>query len=240
MAVAGHQHGAEQERPDQYARDTTPSQTPQGVLALQRAAGNGAVARLMAVQRYAVGAKKDADSATVLAWLAANSPYAPEAAHTKAAFSMKRAFDATESKESPGTWTVTVKSSSVAMTKSVDMPTWAPTKIKAEWDAAHSALRAHEALHEGVADKWKTTLEGRLSTFTHTTAASSWDDATAKAGVELNALWATWIQEHQDDQDKLDPYAVTIGAPPTPPAPPAPAAPEAAPESGENPPPIEE
>lgn len=237
MAVAEHQHGVEPERPDQYAHDMTPGQTPHGVLALQRAAGNGAVARLMAVQRYAVGAKADSDSATVLAWLAANSPYAPEAAHTKAAFSMKRAFDATESKESPGTWTVTVKSSSVAMTKSVDMPTWAPTKIKKEWDAAHAALRAHEALHEGVAVKWKTTLEGRLSSFTHTTAASSWDDATAQAGTELNAQWATWIQEHQDEQEKLDPYNVTIGAPP---APVAPVAPEAAPESGENPPPVEE
>lgn len=240
MALAGHQHGADPERQDAPARETTAGRTPQGVLALQRAAGNGAVAGLLGVQRYAVGAKADSDATTVLAWLAANSPYAPEAAHTQAAFSMTRTFDA---KEKDGTWTVKVKASTVDVKKSVDMPTWAPTKIKKEWTAAHTALRAHEALHEGVADTWKATLKARLSAYTFTTStATSWDDATAEAGADLDAKWVTWIEEHQKDQDKLDPYAVVIAgaAAPAPPAPaPTPDA-EAAPESGETTSPVEE
>lgn len=237
MALAGPQHSPHHDGPDPCARDATGIRGPQGVLALQRAAGNGAVARLMAVQRYPVGAPADADSASVLAWLAANSPYAPEAAHTEAAFSMTRTFDA---KEKDGTWTVKVTASTVTAKKSVDMPTWAPTKIKKEWTAAHTALRAHEALHEGVADTWKATLKARLAAYTFTTTtATSWDDATAEAGVDLDEKWATWIEEHQKDQVKLDPYSVTIANPPAPAVPPAPAAP-AAPESSEGPEPVEE
>ncbi|WP_182378101.1 DUF922 domain-containing protein [Nocardioides sp. WS12] len=241
MALAEHHHGAEHERPDAYARETTPGRTPQGVLALQRAAGNGAVAGLLGVQRYAVGAAADSDATAVLAWLAANSPYAPEAAHTQAAFSMTRTFDAKEAKDK--SWTVKVTASTVTVAKSVDMPTWAPTKIKKEWTAAHTALRAHEARHEGVADTWKATLKARLAAYTFTsTTATSWDDATAEAGVDLDEKWATWIEEHQKAQEKLDPYAVVIAGAAAPVAPVAPVTPDAdaAPESGETPSPIEE
>lgn len=209
--------GSAPQRPREGAPRGTAAPTPLGLHALQRAAGNAAVAQH--VQRYAVGVPATADYATLMAWMQASNPYAPdEAAHTTARFSYQVAWDHTGE---AGMWTLTPRdTSTVSVTKSVDMPVWRArdAALQAAWAAGVTALRAHEAQHEGVADTWRTTLLGRVLAFSSSSSASTLRAARDEANAALAAEWQTWLAEHQADQTALDPYSVTVVDPQAPPA----------------------
>ncbi|THI93718.1 DUF922 domain-containing protein, partial [Nocardioides sp.] len=194
-----------------------PVPRPLGLLALQRAAGNAAV--VQQVQRYAVGVPATADHATLMAWMQGNNPYAPdEAARTTARFRYNVTWD--HSGES-GSWTLTPRdTSTVTVTKSVDMPVWRARDpaLQAAWAAGVTALRAHEAQHEGVADTWRTTLLGRLLAFSTSSSAATLQAARNEANTALAAEWQTWLAEHQAEQSALDPYSVVVANPQAPPA----------------------
>lgn len=226
-----HQHEEKPVTPAGVGRRAqSPTARSHALLALQRAAGNEAVSRLLDVQRYAVGADSKADKHAVLAWIAANGPYTPEAAYTEAVFNMSRTFAATQNKKTK-VWTVTVAKANVTVSTSVDMPEYSPDKnldppqptdpdaapqpappnpTYTEWPKGTKALRAHEAKHEQTAKEWKTKLLTRLQAFTFKSTAATWDDATAEAGAELDTKWAAWLAEHQTAQNKLDPYVFVL------------------------------
>lgn len=196
---------------------------PTGLLALQRAAGNAAVAQH--VQRYAVDVPTEAPYKTLMAWMASSNPYAPDqAAKTNAAFTYSVAWVA---KGAAGAWTVTPASTaSVQLAKDVDMPEWTAkdAKLQKAWAAGITALRAHEKAHEDLAVTWKATLQSRVRAFTMTSTADTEEAAGAEANTKLNAEWLVWLGEHQAAQNKLDPYHVVVTDPyPPPPTPPVPA-----------------
>src|SRR5262249_25461275 len=118
----------------------------------------------MPVQRWAVRvAPGTTDCMVVVNWMNAHSPYRDTTGWAKTTAN----FDWTGPLEFDGEGsdlTVRVKAPAVTMTKSVDMPTWAPTPpaMRSAWSAMTSDLRAHEARHEAIADRWKTTLTDRL------------------------------------------------------------------------------
>jgi predicted secreted Zn-dependent protease len=213
-------HHATAPTADDRAQEHRASPTPPaaGLLHLQRAAGNAAVARH--VQRYAVGVPATADHATLMGWLTTKNPYAPDsAAKTDAKFRYKVAWVA---KGEPGSWIVTpAAGAAVTMTKTVDMPVWVAKdpKLQQEWAAGVAALRTHEGAHEALAATWKTTLEGRLAAFSTTSAADNETGAGKDASAELATQWQTWLDEHQAAQEALDPYAVTVTDPYPKPAP---------------------
>lgn len=220
-----HARGHEQKEPDQAPapRPATTS-APADLLHLQRAAGNAAVSRH--VQRYAVGVKDTADHKTLMDWLTTKNPYAPDsAAKTRTKFTYKVAW---VTKGEPGSWTVTPSdAAAVVLEKSVDMPVWAAKdpKLQAAWSGGVTALRAHEKAHEDLADTWRTTLQGRLASFSATSTGANETEAGKDASKQLATEWATWVAEAQTAQEGLDPYSVVVTDPypraaPTP-APPA-------------------
>lgn len=184
------------------------------VSALQQRHGNAAVQRLLApasalpVQRWTVTlAPGTTDCARVVSYMDANSPYRTDSgwARTNARFNWTGDPAYTTSE---GVTTATVTSPTVTRGGNVDMPTWAPTDpaMAAAWSAMTRDLRAHEALHEGIADTWDSTLRSNLTSLRVTVANRS--IATFRAAVQ--AEWNAWIGQHQRDQRAIDPYTALL------------------------------
>jgi predicted secreted Zn-dependent protease len=186
---------------------------------LQRQAGNASVQGLLgaggpgagaigglAVQRWAVKvAPGTTDCMVVVNWMNAHSPYRETTGWAQTTAN----FDWTGPLEFDGEGsdlTVRVKNPAVTMTKSVDMPTWAPShpSMRAAWSAMTSDLRAHEARHEAIADRWKGTLTERLK-------ALRLSVTSRRAGERaVDDEWKGWLREHQDEQKSIDPFTAML------------------------------
>lgn len=174
--------------------------------AVQRSAGNRAMSRMLAVQRWAIPAPNDASCSDMIASANANSPYAPEWAKTAVNFQQSYGYTVTGK-------TARIINGVVNHTAPVDMPAWSSSDpaMQTAWTTARTALRAHETQHQTKAATWKTTLQNRLNALSVT-----FDDPGDIAGL-VTAEWDTWVADHQADQDSIDPYTVNINCP-TPPA----------------------
>jgi hypothetical protein len=205
-------------------------------LALQRSAGNQAVQRMLrrspasqgarrpsvsrgvgggTIQRYPVGVAADADYDTLLDWLMTSSPHLPDAwALTTANFSYNTGRARAELVEE-GEYTVTFRGPRVTLSKEVDMPTWRSSsrEMRVVWDAMYSELRAHEARHEGIADRWKTELQRRMNEYSVTVYADSETEAKEQAVADFEFEFAGWIDEQQAEQDAIDPFTATLARP---------------------------
>jgi predicted secreted Zn-dependent protease len=181
---------------------------------LQRRHGNAAVQRLLApmgglpVQRWAVGLPRaTADCARVVSYLDANSPHRADSgwAKTRASFSWGGSPAYTET---DGVITATVTSPTVRKTVSVDMPQWSPTSpaMSQAWSSMSATLRAHEAVHEGIASEWETTLTSRLASLSVTVANRN----IASFNAAVQAEWNAWIAEHQAAQTAIDPFTAVL------------------------------
>lgn len=181
---------------------------------LQQRHGNAAVQRLLApgsglaVQRWAVTLPAGTtDCARVVSYMDANSPYRATSgwARTNARFSWggDPAYATSD-----GVTTATVTSPTVTKAVAVDMPRWAPTDpaMRNAWTAMTTDLRAHEAIHEGIANTWESTLRTNLSSLSVTVANRS--IATFRAAVQ--AEWDGWLAQHQADQTAIDPFTAVL------------------------------
>jgi len=181
---------------------------------LQERHGNAAVQRLLApgaalpVQRWAVTLPAaTTDCARVVSYMNSSSPYRADSgwARTNARFSWggDPAYTTTD-----GVTTATVTNPTVTKTVNVDMPRWAPTNpaMATAWTAMTRDLRAHEALHEGIANTWESTLRTNLGALSVTVANRS--IATFRAAVQ--AEWDTWLGQHQAEQTGIDPYTAVL------------------------------
>jgi predicted secreted Zn-dependent protease len=183
------------------------------IASLQAQHGNAAVQRLLAgpglaVQRWAVTLPRSTtDCAVVVNWMNANSPYRATSgwARTNARFSW--GGDPVYS-TADGATTATVSSPTVTKTVSVDMPTWAPTDaaMSAAWSAMVAELRAHEALHEGIANTWEGTLRTNLTGLTVTV--PNRNIASFRSAVQTE--WNGWLAQHQADQTAIDPFSALL------------------------------
>ena len=183
------------------------------ITTLQRIHGNAAVQRLLAtsgptVQRWAVTlAASTSDCAVVVNWMNAHSPHRADSgwAKTRAQFSWggDPAYTTTE-----GVTTATVTSPTVTPTVTVDMPSWAPTDpaMRTAWAAMIADLRAHEALHEGIARTWETNLRTNLTNLTVTV--PNRQIASFRSAVQ--AEWNAWLAQHQAAQTAIDPYSALL------------------------------
>jgi hypothetical protein len=184
---------------------------------LQRHLGNAHVQRLMEsvpyqVQRYPVGAPRTADCQTVIQWLDAHSPYRPMWAKTNVTFRWTGAFRITGSAPD---FQVGIVRPRVTVSKPVDMPRWSPRApaMARAWTSMTSDLRAHEAQHEAIADRWRGILLQRLTALSLTVNAATRDAALAAAPAGVDAEWTAWLAEHQTDQDAIDPFTALLNCP---------------------------
>lgn len=207
---------------DRTARVAVAGDRPHGPAAAfdaaQRAVGNQAVQRMAAgdlpIQRYAVtGLARTATCSELLAHLKANSPYAPEAAHTDVRLGWTAGKPKTR-KADVGIELVFPKAA-VSRKTSVDMPQWAPTGPMAKataWPAAVKALRAHEAKHERAGADAQRAIQARLRTATWPVLGSL-ADATTAALANLADEFASGLADHDAAQAHLDPYEVEVDCP---------------------------
>lgn len=184
---------------------------------LQRHVGNAGVQRLIGpapypVQRYRVGVPRTADCETVIQWLNTQSPYRPMWAKTNVRFSWTGTYKVTGTAPD---FQVSIANPRVTVRKPVDMPQWRPRDpaLAAAWTGMYGQLRAHEAEHEAIADRWRETLLERLAALSLPITASSRRAALAAARAALDAEWQGWLTEHQADQDAIDPYVAVLDCP---------------------------
>lgn len=181
---------------------------------LQERHGNAAVQRLLApggsppVQRWAVTLPVGTtDCARVVSYMDANSPYRADSgwARTNARFNW--GGDPSYA-TSDGVTTATVTTPTVAKIANVDMPRWAPTDpaMASAWTGMTTALRAHEALHEGIATTWELTLRTNLGSLSVTVP----NRTIAAFRSAVQAEWNTWIAQHQAAQTAIDPYTAVL------------------------------
>ena len=186
---------------------------------LQRQVGNETVGQLLAlgrapgtaqaglsVQRWPVSvAAGTSDCAVVVNWISAHSPYRQSSgwAQTRPTFGWGGDFAYSGSGDS---LTVSISNPSVSLATAVDMPSWAPTNpsMSRAWTAMWADLRAHESLHEGVANTWKDTLLSRLTSLSLPIARQ------ADGPAAVRRAWAGWIAEHQAEQTALDPFTAIL------------------------------
>lgn len=199
-------------RADDRAESGEPMRAPHPIAAMQRAVGNAAVERALA-QRYPVRVAKDASCDQVTNWLSQHSPYAPEAAQTRAQFTWK------------GEWVITgkaprfrlrMRNASVTMHgPDVDMPEWQPTNpaVRAAWDDMYARLRRHEADHEQIAWDWKTILAERLANLSLEVTAASRKEVERRAQALINAKWRGWIAEFRAEMRSIDPHTEELHCP---------------------------
>ena len=173
---------------------------------VQRSAGNRALTRMLAVQRWAIPAAADASCSDMIASANTSSPYAPEWAKTAINFQQQYGYTVAGK-------TARIVNGVVTHTAPVDMPEWSSSDpaMQTAWTTARTALRGHETQHQNKAATWQTTLQSRLNALSVT-----FDDPGEIAGL-VTAEWDTWVADHQADQDSIDPYTVNINCP-TPPA----------------------
>jgi predicted secreted Zn-dependent protease len=181
---------------------------------LQQRHGNAAVQRLLApagapaVQRWAVTLPVvTTDCARVVSYMDANSPYRGDSgwARTNARFNWGGDPAYTTS---DGVTTATVTNPTVTRVVNVDMPRWAPTNpaMATAWTGMTTALRAHEAVHEGIATTWESTLRTNLGSLSVTVA----NRTIGAFRSAVQAEWNTWIGQHQADQTAIDPYTAVL------------------------------
>lgn len=217
----GHAHVPGHEE-DSYARPEpvtkpAPPMSPLGLMALQRAAGNAAATRQ--IQRYAVGVPATASYDQLLAWIINKNPYAKDGSAAKTKVTFAHGPVSWEVAGEAGSWTVTPKAApTITGTPTVDMPVWTAKdpELQKVWSAAVTTLRAHEAVHEGVAATWKAKLVENSRTFSFDSTAKTKAAAITAAGVQFEKEWKGWLAEHQAEQVALDPYDVTIEQPAAP------------------------
>ncbi len=183
------------------------------IATLQRRHGNAAVQRLLAgpglaVQRWAVTlGRGTTDCNVVVNWMNANSPYRTSSgwAKTNARFSWGGDPAYTTA---GGTTTATVANPTVTKTVSVDMPSWSPTDptMSAAWSSMSTALRAHEARHEGIANTWEGTLRTNLTGLSVTVP----NRTLAAFNSAVQGQWNGWLGQHQADQTAIDPYTALL------------------------------
>jgi predicted secreted Zn-dependent protease len=182
--------------------------------AVQRRHGNAALQRLLApgtampVQRWAVGLPVGTtDCDTVITYMNKNSPYRADSGWARTRPSFSWGGDSSY-REAGGVITASVANPTVTKTVSVDMPSWAPTNpaMAAGWTAMIRNLRAHEAVHEGIATTWEATLLSRLTALR--VAVPNRTPAAFTAAVQ--AAWTGWIAEHQAAQTAIDPYTAIL------------------------------
>ena len=187
------------------------------VRSLQQTAGNSSVQRLvdsvsgaaLPVQRYAVGVRRTASCQQVIDWLNAQNPHRPAWAKTTPRFNWTGGVEVTGSAPD---FQVSVSNPGVTMRTTVDMPRWNPTDpaMATAWQAMHATLRAHEAEHEVIADRWKDMLLERLTNLSLTLSARSRAAAQPAAQAAVQAEWRGWLVEHQNDQNAIDPFAAVL------------------------------
>jgi len=187
------------------------------VRSLQQTAGNSSVQRLvdsvsgaaLPVQRYAVGVRRTASCQQVIDWLNAQNPHRPAWAKTTPRFNWTGGVEVTGSAPD---FQVSVSNPGVTMRTTVDMPRWNPTDpaMATAWQAMHATLRAHEAEHEVIADRWKDMLLERLTNLSLTLSARSRAAAQPAAQAAAQAEWRGWLVEHQNDQNAIDPFAAVL------------------------------
>jgi hypothetical protein len=177
-------------------------------LELARVLGPGSI------QRYPVGVRPSASCDTVLDWMQTSNPYAAQGnvALTTARFRWSGGFNVVGTAPD---FTVTLTNPAVSLNKSVDMPVWSPSAeaMQGAWGSMITQLRAHEARHEAIADRWRATLLARLTALSLSVSAASERAARTEANRLVNEQWAGWLAEHQADQDAIDPYAAPLNCP---------------------------
>ena len=69
-----------------------------------------------------------------------------------------------------------------------------------------TALRAHEAEHEGIAATWESTLRTNLTALSVTVP----NRTLAAFNAAVQAEWNGWLAEHQADQLAIDPFTALL------------------------------
>lgn len=181
---------------------------------LQQSHGNAAVQRLVAgggdlpVQRWAVNLPAGTtDCATVVNYMNTNSPHRNDGGWAKTSVRFNWGGDPSFA-GSGDSLTATVRNPSVTKSMSVDMPRWAPTNpaMASAWSSMTTDLRAHEAQHEGIANRWETTLRTDLTGLTVYPASRTTPAFTSAVQSE----WDGWLGQHQSDQRAIDPYSALL------------------------------
>lgn len=180
---------------------------------LQRQVGNASVQRLiegsatdLPIQRWAVGLPAGTtDCMVVVNWMNGHSPYRATSGWAKTSARHSWSGPLVFSGEADSL-TVSVSGPAVTMSKSVDMPTWAPTHpaMRTAWASMASGLRAHEAEHEAIADRWKATMLQRLQGLS--LAVNSRREGQGAVQAEFDS----WVAEHQAEQTSIDPYTAML------------------------------
>ena len=183
------------------------------IASLQRLHGNAAVQRLLAgpglaIQRWAVTLPRGTtDCNVVVNWMNSHSPHRLSSGWAKTNAQFSWGGDPNFS-VADGVVTATVANPTVTKSLSVDMPTWAPTDptMAAAWSSMITALRAHEARHEGIANTWETTLRTNLRGLSLTLPSRT----TAAFTSAVQSEWNGWLAQHQADQTAIDPYSALL------------------------------
>lgn len=81
------------------------------------------------------------------------------------------------------------------------------------WQAMYATLRAHEAEHEAIADRWRHILQDRLANLSLTVIARTRAAAQQAAQAAVQAEWRGWLVEHQSDQNAIDPFTAVLDCP---------------------------
>lgn len=183
------------------------------IASVQQRHGNAAVQRLLApgglaVQRWAVGlGRSTTDCAVVVRFLDTNSPHRADTGWAKTNVRFSWGGDPAFTEDS-GTISATVSNPTVTKRMSVDMPAWAPTDaaMRRAWTAMTTALRAHEAVHEGIANTWEATLRTNLAGLSVTLPRRT----LAAFNAAVQAEWDGWLAQHQAEQTGIDPYTALL------------------------------
>ena len=85
--------------------------------------------------------------------------------------------------------------------------------MRKAWNSMWAELRAHEAKHEAIANRWRGTLRERLAALNLEVTADNRDEAAKETKRLANVEWTTWIAEHQAEQNKIDPFIATLVCP---------------------------
>jgi hypothetical protein len=88
------------------------------------------------------------------------------------------------------------------------MPSWSPTdpSMSTAWSSMITALRAHEAVHEGIATTWEGNLRTNLTGLTVTVP----NRTLAAFNSAVQREWNSWLALHQAAQTAIDPYTALL------------------------------
>ncbi|MBA2696872.1 MAG: DUF922 domain-containing protein [Actinobacteria bacterium] len=148
----------------------------------------------------------------VVDWLNTQNPHRPAWAKTAPRFNWTGGVVVTGSAPD---FQVSISNPRVTVNTTVDMPQWSPAEpaMGTAWQAMHATLRAHEAEHEAIADRWKDPLQDHLTTLSLTVSARNRAAAQQVAQAAVQAEWRGWLFEHQNDQNAIDPFTAVLDCP---------------------------